>query len=741
MPRLKILASLLRFMRRLGLLSTQTWTRLLKTGLSVLRALATNPQVRELFRFIVLGTIVETGRKIAEKGVEFWREFFVVKAEFEMGDFAYDWVITYLENERLWNESRSFKVVARNPSSRPHLHQPESGKPLDDHPSPWYEPATTQSPALFRWRGYWMTVSKSSSGHSHYDLEKAVGGTLMISLWSRNRHILDEFVSTAREFYLGSQILPRKQLDFKSEPSESLLTASFVFGDLAHDWVLEYLKSMNALDGVMNLLVTTRQSDALWQPSGPQDVNARYIPAIDSMVRFLFTSPRTGKSTWLQVMIQHNGLFITLHSSDRDILSDLVDCAKESYSAREKVSVHLVTDNGAWGRTVTKSRRALSTLLLPAGTKDLILNDAKDFLVDKEWYSRAGIPHRRGYLLYGAPGTGKSSTIHAIAGELGLEIYMISLSHPRMDDYVLSQLISHTPSRCILLLEDIDCAFPSRANADEDEDDEPAASALMYPPKSAVTLSGLLNVLDSVSSEEGRITFATTNHIDNLDPALIRPGRMDLKIKYGLATTDQIEGVFKIFFRLGDPNEFVPVENIDGTPIPPPPPLTYTAEDVLQHATEFAASVPSSTFSIAQIQGYLFTKKRNPRGAVEGVEEWLAAQQLERKSVAQANRKRQEDYVRWQATYFPQGQPGLGPMPMSMALGGQPPASRPMMQGPPAVWYPVQDEVVIPEPVAPGVGEAADLPKGPVEEADSTKEIDEIVPTATVEGEEEETST
>jgi hypothetical protein len=79
-----------------------------------------------------------------------------VKAEFAVGDFAYDWVVNYLENHRVWNESRSFKVVARNAASRPY---PTSnlGK-VDGHPDPVYEPATTQSPSIFRWKGYWMSI-------------------------------------------------------------------------------------------------------------------------------------------------------------------------------------------------------------------------------------------------------------------------------------------------------------------------------------------------------------------------------------------------------------------------------------------------------------------------------------------------------------------------------------------------------------------------------------------------------
>lgn len=82
-----------------------------------------------------------------------------------------------------------------------------------------------------------------------------------------------------------------------------------------------------------------------------------------------------------------------------------------------------------------------------------------------------------------------------------------------MSDSSLAQLVSDTPSRCIILLEDLDCAFPSREDEDEDEQIANISNVLgrHVDQRSDVTLSGLLNVLDSVSSEEGRITFATVS--------------------------------------------------------------------------------------------------------------------------------------------------------------------------------------------------------------------------------------
>ncbi|KAJ7208134.1 P-loop containing nucleoside triphosphate hydrolase protein, partial [Mycena rebaudengoi] len=281
-------------------------------------------------------------------------------------------------------------------------------------------------------------------------------------------------------------------------------------------------------------------------------------------------------------------------------------------------------------------------LILPSDIKETILADAREFLASEKWGNGIripGIPHRRGYLLYGAPGTGESSTIHAIAGELGLEIYFISLASPGIDDYTLARLIGDTPSRCILLLEYVakSFIFPSDQHGNPVQPRNPGRRfGNMVPPKSAVTLSGLFNVLDSVSSEEGRITFATTNHIANLDAALIRPGSVH-QIKYGLATTEQIEQVFKVFFPalawVEDAKDIVPV---------------YPAADLERHAAEFAALIPNETYSIAQIQGYLLTKKHDPAGAVEDAQEWLVAQQMERRALLEEKRRWRAEMARWQ---------------------------------------------------------------------------------------------
>ena len=149
-----------------------------------------------------------------------------------------------------------------------------------------------------------------------------------------------------------------------------------------------------------------------------------------------------------------------------------------------------------------------------------------------------GIPYRRGYLLYGPPGTGKTSFTLAIAGALKLNICYLNLAGERMDDDGLNRALNQAPANSIILLEDIDAIFRQRETVGRKKG-------------RSVSFSGLLNALDGVRSQEGRILVMSTNHRERLDPALIRPGRCDMHVELSNASFSMIERLFLKFF----PNE------------------------------------------------------------------------------------------------------------------------------------------------------------------------------------------
>lgn len=269
---------------------------------------------------------------------------------------------------------------------------------------------------------------------------------------------------------------------------------------------------------------------------------------------------------------------------DRYLFQEMLAEAKKlALRAREGKTV-LYTSWGPDWRPFGQPRkkRMLESVILDKGMSEALVNDVRDFLLSGDWYHRRGIPYRRGYLLYGPPGSGKTSFIQALAGELDYNICILNLSENNLTDDRLNHLMNHIPDRLILLLEDIDAAFNKR-----DQSEDKGYS-------NGVTFLGLLNALDGVASAEECITFMTTNHPEKLDPALLRPGRVDYKVLVNNATRYQVEKMFNRFYE----NE---------------------PEKCQQFLARFDSLEIESVLT-AQLQGLFVYNKGNPDGAIEMVD-------------------------------------------------------------------------------------------------------------------------
>lgn len=176
-----------------------------------------------------------------------------------------------------------------------------------------------------------------------------------------------------------------------------------------------------------------------------------------------------------------------------------------------------------WGWRATRKYFKVRDVVLPNNEFQKLKQDIQFFLENQEWYEETQVPWRRGYLLEGLHGAGKGTTVQAIATHFNLDVYVINLSE--MTDDRFRDAVSGIPEKAILLLEDIDCAILEGRKTEEN---------------TGLSFSGLLNVLDGICVPEGRVTFMTTNHKDKLDPALIRPGRVDYEIHFTYANFDQI---------------------------------------------------------------------------------------------------------------------------------------------------------------------------------------------------------
>ena len=232
------------------------------------------------------------------------------------------------------------------------------------------------------------------------------------------------------------------------------------------------------------------------------------------------------------------------------VLKDFVDDVVRCHTARLGIRSYLFTYNDGWDLVEGYSPRLLESVVLPPGEEKNLVQDIERFRTSRQRYARLGIPYHRGYLLYGPPGTGKTSLVSAIAAHFSLSIYCFNLAE--FNDRSLMNAVNQVPANSLLLFEDIDCMKSSSTRSaptpivTEDgatQDRKGAATD-----RSGVTLSGLLNVLDGFYAPTGVLFVMTTNHVEALDCALLRPGRIDYKVYLGKAGGLQKVELYLRFF-------------------------------------------------------------------------------------------------------------------------------------------------------------------------------------------------
>lgn len=257
-----------------------------------------------------------------------------------------------------------------------------------------------------------------------------------------------------------------------------------------------------------------------------------------------FYNPRDTNST---LRSEVRSFELTFHKKHKQRILDsyfpyLLKQAKSLKQEKKTVKIHTVdienlyNINEAWTAVNLDHPARFETLAMDAELKGRIVKDLERFVKRREYYRRVGKAWKRGYLLYGPPGTGKSSLIAAMANFLNFDIYDLELTELSCNSD-LRRLLVATANRSILVVEDIDCTIELKdrsAAGAAVRDSEPGGNHN----QNKVTLSGLLNFVDGLWSSCGdeRIIIFTTNHKEKLDPALLRPGRMDFHIHMSYCT-------------------------------------------------------------------------------------------------------------------------------------------------------------------------------------------------------------
>jgi len=363
-----------------------------------------------------------------------------------------------------------------------------------------------------------------------------------------------------------------------------MTTVEVTCKDKSYPWVLEWLATRGA-HKTQHMSVDTTFAET---EGGKVVTKYKFVPSPGThFMRYDRTWIRVERTREQRMLEPWETIQMTTIGKHKKLFVDILENARQMALSAISGKTVMYTLVGTEWKTFghPRQRRPLSSVVLDRGLSETIVDDVKDFIDSVNWYRDRGIPYRRGYLLHGPPGCGKTSFIFALAGELQYSICVLNLSDRSMSDDRLMHRLADAPENSIILLEDIDAAFVSREDS--------SISDAAYKGMNRLTFSGLLNAIDGVTSTEGRIIFMTTNYMDRLDPALIRPGRVDSIQYIGHCSNNQLQTMFEKFFP----------------------------DQTLDKAQQFASEVErlDCPVSAAQIQGYFMWFKNQPENAISNV--------------------------------------------------------------------------------------------------------------------------
>ena len=215
----------------------------------------------------------------------------------------------------------------------------------------------------------------------------------------------------------------------------------------------------------------------------------------------------------------------------RSVLQDMYTLFDKYEEEMTKNNFRVYSINGdEWSGQIIKDSQTLDQVFVKASAKEAILERIRVFKQEKQRAKRFGKPYKLNFLLYGVPGAGKTSMVKAIAKHLKKKLYIFNFSK-ELTDNKMSALLKDVDSGSVLVFEDVDSFFVHRESNGCN-----------------ISFSSLINQLDGIrNSDAGLITILTANHVDKLDPALLRAGRMDLLVKFDYPEQEEVKMAFDAY--------------------------------------------------------------------------------------------------------------------------------------------------------------------------------------------------
>lgn len=323
-----------------------------------------------------------------------------------------------------------------------------------------------------------------------------------------------------------------------------LIELDFQSGNPMFDWFIIWLNenfslkdcnrlSVSVFEGSGNKSEEEGGDDKVTLTPAPGTHIFRYRGRIMWAVRDRKDSITIGQKGQSYVILENFALRIL--SRDKKFVEELIQDIIRVGKIVEKKRNYLwyCSEYGNWSRVEYRTRTPMDSVILKRDVAESLIEDLQKFYNSEEWYQRTGIPYHRTLLLHGPPGNGKTSIARALTQMFGKKLHYVNLGTAKFDDADFYRAMMDAHQDAVIILEDVDTVFQEQSEQKSDE---------------RVTMAGLLNCLDGIMSQHGRVIFMTANDISKFEPKLIRPGRVDVMQLIDLPDKDQVKRVFLKFF-------------------------------------------------------------------------------------------------------------------------------------------------------------------------------------------------